>query len=116
MFRIAFLKYSQCGSSGSVGNLLGSKTSLIYSLNFNKGSFFGLIIGIIIGIAIAVIKELRDTTVKDTDFLTKELGLTNLGAIYHISSDNQDYGLVKIFEKNESVPENGDERRVRRRV
>lgn len=42
MFRIAFLKYSQCGSSGSVGNLLGSKTSLIYSLNFNKGSFFFL--------------------------------------------------------------------------
>ena len=79
-------------------------------------SVLGLIIGIIIGVAIAVIKELRDTTVKDTDFLTKELGLTNLGAIYHISSDNQDYGLVKIIEKNESVPENGDEHRVRRRV
>ena len=79
-------------------------------------SVLGLIIGIIIGIAIAVIKELRDTTVKDTDFLTKELGLTNLGAIYHISSDNQDYGLVKIIEKNESVSENGDEHRVRRRV
>ncbi|WKB70674.1 YveK family protein [Ligilactobacillus ruminis] len=79
-------------------------------------SVLGLIIGIIIGVAIAVIKELCDTTVKDTDFLTKELGLTNLGAIYHIRSDNQDYGLVKIIEKNESIPENGDEHRVRRRV
>ena len=86
------------------------------SPNKVKNAVIGLLLGLLIGIAIAVIKELRDTTVKDTDFLTKELGLTNLGAIYHISSDNQDYGLVKIIEKNESVPENGDERRVRRRV
>ena len=81
-----------------------------------KNALIGLVLGLLIGVVIAVIKELRDTTVKDTDFLTKELGLTNLGAIYHISSDNHDYGLVKIIEKNESVSENGDEHRVRRRV
>ena len=81
-----------------------------------KNALIGLVLGLLIGVAIAVIKELRDTTVKDTDFLTKELGLTNLGAIYHISSDNHDYGLGKIIEKNESVPENGDGHHVRRRV
>ena len=86
------------------------------SPNKMKNAAIGLLLGLLIGVAIAVIKELRDTTVKDTDFLTKELGLTNLGAIYHISSDNQDYGLVKIIEKNENVSGNGDEHRVRRRV
>lgn len=86
------------------------------SPNKMKNAAIGLLLGLLIGVAIAVIKELRDTTVKDTDFLTKELGLTNLGSIYHISSDNHDYGLVKIIEKNESVPENGDGHHVRRRV
>ena len=98
-----------------IDNVTIANTSPVSPSKF-KNALIGLVLGLLIGVAIAVIKELRDTTVKDTDFLTKELGLTNLGAIYHISSDNQDYGLVKIIEKNESVPENGDEHRVRRRV
>lgn len=43
----------------------------------------GLVLGFLAGIGYAFIKELTDTTVKDDDFLTETLGLTNLG---HIAS------------------------------
>lgn len=86
------------------------------SPNKVKNAAIGLLLGLLIGIAIAVIRELRDTTVKSADFLTKDLGLTNLGAIYHISSDNQDYGLVKVIEKNGAEDSENGEAKHRRRV
>ncbi len=86
------------------------------SPNKVKNAAIGLLLGLLIGIAIAVIRELRDTTVKSADFLTKDLGLTNLGAIYHISSDNQDYGLVRIIEKNAAESSENGEVQHRRRV
>lgn len=86
------------------------------SPNKVKNAAIGLLLGLFIGIAIAVIRELRDTTVKSADFLTSDLGLTNLGAIYHISSDNQDYGLVKVIEKNGAEDSGNGEAKHRRRV
>ena len=44
----------------------------------------GAILGLIISFAFVLIQELTDTTVKGDDFLTDELGLTNLGAVGHI--------------------------------
>lgn len=41
----------------------------------------GLVIGLFIGMGYAFVKELTDTSVKDDDFLTDELGLTNLGHV-----------------------------------
>lgn len=62
----------------------GSKT-------FPKVKLFtlaGFVIGLILSFAIVLIKEMSDTTVRDDDYLTETLGLTNLGQIarFHVAS------------------------------
>lgn len=43
----------------------------------------GAVLGLLLSTIYLIIKELMDTTIKDDDFMTKELGLTNLGHINH---------------------------------
>ncbi|QFV01137.1 YveK family protein [Limosilactobacillus pontis] len=43
----------------------------------------GAVLGLLLSAIYLIIKELMDTTIKDDDFMTKELGLTNLGHIKH---------------------------------
>lgn len=45
----------------------------------------GLIVGLIIGIAFAMIAELMDRTVKDSQFIVEELGFTILGTVPEVS-------------------------------
>ncbi len=64
---------------------LGAKT-------FPKTSLFtlaGVVLGLIISIALIVLRDSFNTTVRDDDYLTKELGLTNLGHVshFHLSND-----------------------------
>ncbi|MDU1487487.1 Wzz/FepE/Etk N-terminal domain-containing protein [Ligilactobacillus animalis] len=59
--------------------------------------FIGIVIGLALGIIIAIIRDLRDTTVKGTDFL-EELGLINLGVAYHISGNSRNYRVVDVIE------------------
>ena len=68
----------------------------------------GAIIGLIVGIVIAFIKELTDKTVKDSSFLTDELGLTNIGSVYHLNINDSDYGVVKVIARNK-ISNNGDD-------
>ena len=56
----------------------------------------GLALGALIGMALAIIKELTDTTVKDLDFITDELGLVNLGMVYHMQEEKKLYGAASI--------------------
>lgn len=49
----------------------------------------GLAVGLLVGMGYAFIKELTDTTVKEDDFLTDELHLTNLGHVATIKMDNK---------------------------
>nr|WP_276535458.1 GNVR domain-containing protein [Ligilactobacillus apodemi] len=56
----------------------------------------GLVAGALIGVIIGVVKDLMDNTVKDTEFLTDDLALTNLGLVYHI--ENRDYQIVEVLE------------------
>ena len=86
----------------------------------NKKIFalMGAIIGLIVGIVIAFIKELTDKTVKDSSFLTDELGLTNIGSVYHLDINDSDYGVVKVIARNK-ISNNGDDEEFntpRRRV
>ncbi len=76
----------------------------------NKKIFalMGAIIGLIVGIVIAFIKELTDKTVKDSSFLTDELGLTNIGSVYHLNINDSDYGVVKVIARNK-ISNNGDD-------
>lgn len=69
----------------------------------------GAIIGLIVGIVIAFIKELTDKTVRDSSFLTDELGLTNIGSVYHLDINDNDYGIVKVIARNKISDNNDDE-------
>lgn len=50
----------------------------------------GAVLGLLISFAYLLIKELMDTTVNTDEFMTDELGLTNLGHIDRIHLDQQD--------------------------
>ena len=80
----------------------------------------GLVMGLIIGVVIALIKELTDKTVKDSSFLTDELGLTNIGSVYHLDINEDDYGVVKVIDRNKISKNNSAEEKIstprRRRV
>ena len=79
----------------------------------------GAVLGLFIGVAIAFIKEFTDKTVKDSNFLTDELGLTNIGSVYHLDINDSDYGVVKVIAKDK-ISNGSDEEEIstprRRRV
>lgn len=68
----------------------------------------GMMLGFLVGVVIALIKELTDKTVKDSSFLTDELGLTNIGSVYHLDINDSDYGVVKVIARNK-ISNNGDD-------
>lgn len=71
--------------------------------------FVGLVIGLLIGVTIAFIKEITDKTIKDSRFLTDELGLTNIGSVYHLDINDNDYGVVKVIARNKISDNDDDE-------
>lgn len=72
-------------------------------------SLAGVIVGIIIGVVIVLIREFTDKTVKDNNFLTNELGLTNIGSVYHLDINDNDYGVVKVIARNKISDNDDDE-------
>ena len=80
----------------------------------------GVVLGLFIGVAIAFIKEFTDKTIKDNSFLTDELGLTNIGSVYHLDINEDDYGAVKVIDRNKISKNNSAEEKIstprRRRV
>ena len=69
----------------------------------------GLVLGIFIGIVIVFIKDFTDKTVKGSNFLTDELGLTNIGSIYHLDINDSDYGVVRVIARNKISNDSDDE-------
>ena len=80
----------------------------------------GVVLGLFIGVAIAFIKEFTDKTIKDSSFLTDELGLTNIGSVYHLDINEDDYGTVKVIDRNKISKNNSAQEKIstprRRRV
>ncbi len=68
-------------------------------------TFAGIILGLIISIALIVLRDSFNTTVRDDDYLTKELGLTNLGHISHFHLSNK-------FSINDNDSNSGKKKRV----
>ena len=59
---------------------------------FPKTTLFtlaGIVLGLIISIALIILRDSFNTTVRDDDYLTKELGLTNLGHVSHFHLSNK---------------------------
>lgn len=74
---------------------LGAKT-------FPKTSLFtlaGVMLGFVISIVLIVLRDSFNTTVRDDDYLTKELGLTNLGHVSHFHLSN-DFSINKKDNKS----------------
>ncbi len=69
----------------------------------------GMMLGFLLGVVIALIKELTDKTVKDSSFLTDELGLTNIGSVYHLDINDNDYSVVNVIARNKISDNDGDE-------
>ena len=72
----------------SVNNVtIVSRASTPDSPSFTNKKLFalaGAVLGLILSFLYILIGELMDTSVHDDDYLTNELGLTNLGQVNHI--------------------------------
>ena len=55
------------------------------SPNVKLFTLAGFVVGLILSFAVVMIREMSDTAVRDDDYLTKDLGLTNLGQIAHFN-------------------------------
>lgn len=66
----------------------------------------GILIGIIVGIFVALLRQYLDNTVKDPDFLTNDLGLVNLGQIYHIKDSEKSFSVVRVDAKEKNKADN----------
>lgn len=62
----------------------------------------GALAGLVISLLIIIIKDLSDTTVREDSFMTKELGLTNLGEIARITMPKDWTFTAKMAEKRGS--------------
>lgn len=85
------------------------------SPNKGKNVFLGAILGAFVGFMIIYFKELTDKTVKDNSFLTDNLGLTNIGSVYHLDISDNDYGVVKVVARNKISDNNDEELDIPRR-
>ena len=65
----------------------------------------GFLLGVFAGFAWGIIKELTDRTVKDLEFLTDELKLTNLGVIEYIGKIRDVKDVVSANEKKNTSNE-----------
>lgn len=68
----------------------------------------GAVLGLILSFLYILIGDLMDTSVHDDDYLTNELGLTNLGHVNHIEMSRD----FKVNNNQESRRQNSDNRRV----
>ena len=76
----------------NVNNVTIVSPAAIGAKTFPKTSLFtlaGIVLGLIISIALIVLRDSFNTTVRDDDYLTKELGLTNLGHVSHFHLSNK---------------------------
>ncbi|KRL02606.1 Exopolysaccharide chain length regulator [Liquorilactobacillus capillatus DSM 19910] len=69
------------------------------SPNKQLNILIGLLVGIVIGIAIVVIRDLLDTTVKDENYLTDELGLVSLGAVSHMKKSTSRHAVSVVTDE-----------------
>ncbi|AGN99084.1 exopolysaccharide biosynthesis protein [Limosilactobacillus reuteri I5007] len=68
----------------------------------------GAVLGLILSFLYILIGDLLDTSIHDDDYMTNELGLTNLGHVNHISMSNRDFKV----NNQESRRQNNGNRRV----
>lgn len=71
----------------------------------------GFLIGLILSFAVVLMREMMSTAIRDDSYLTKDLGLTDLGQIAHIRMP-KDFELDKNDNSRASSTHRGRKRRV----
>lgn len=67
------------------------------SPDLKKGALLGLLAGILIGVIKVTLMLGLDNTVKSEKYLSDDLGLVNLGVVYHMNFGDQGYGVAKVI-------------------
>lgn len=62
-------------------------------------SIAGLLFGLLFGFLIAFIKEYFNNTVQSAEQLNEQVGIINLGQIYHIGKEDQSFKVVEVVDK-----------------
>lgn len=82
------------------------------SPNIKLITLAGLVVGLLIGFVLGLIKELTDRTVKNVNYLTDELKLTNLGQVNFIGKIKRLDEVVNIVSKSEEASRSRSSRRI----
>lgn len=90
----------------------GSVDEKPVSPNKKINALLGIAIGLLLGVIAILLRSMFDKTVKDSDYLTEELGLINLGQIYHLSKDEDNFQVVNILTEQDPS-KNANSRRHR---
>ena len=92
----------------NVNNVTIVSPASVGAKTFPKTTLFtlaGVVLGLIISVALIILRDSFNTTVRDDDYLTKELGLTNLGHVSHFYLSNK-------FSINDNDSNSGKKKRV----
>lgn len=95
------------------------------SPNYFVNLMIGLVAGFIVGLILMIISSFRDTTIKDEEWISNNLGITILGAIPEMNSKELSVRVKQVdpaamAEESQEQPQeeqsNNEQRRQRRRV
>lgn len=65
-------------------------------------TLIGFVAGFLMSLVIIIVKQVFDNTIKDSEYITNELGIVNLGTVFHIDSESKDYKVVSVLDKDDS--------------
>lgn len=68
--------------------------------NKKLSALFGTVFGLFIGIFVILIRLAFDKTVKNSKYLTDDLGIINLGQVYHVDKGERVFQVVDIISNN----------------
>lgn len=75
-------------------------------------SLIGVTIGFVIGLTVSVVRDLLDRTIKESSYLTDNIGLVNLGSVYHIEADSSNLKAISVVRNDSEKSQSVGRRRV----
>ncbi|GEN49052.1 YveK family protein [Ligilactobacillus pobuzihii] len=82
------------------------------SPNVFLNTIIGFLFGILLGVIFYLAKELLDKSIHGTEFLAENLGLTNLGTVYHLKKSKRKFGTVTVINEHKGDEKIENRRRV----
>lgn len=83
-----------------------------FSPNKKIYAIVGLVMGFIVGLLVNIVKVMLDRTIKDESYLSDQLGVVNLGSVFHFNSDGHDEHKITVIARDNKYKTVGGRRRV----